>query len=50
MQILQRLLNLYQKNRDIISSSSDVEEEGAEWCECSVKVFIGRFSSKLVSD
>ena len=42
--------------RDIKSSSSDDEEEGAEykvkrisnneWCECSAKVFVGRCSSK----
>ena len=41
---------------DIISSSSDDEEEGAEykvkrisnneWCECSAKAFSGRCSSK----
>ena len=41
---------------DIISSSSDDEEEGAEykvkrisnneWCECSAKAFVGRCSSK----
>ena len=41
---------------DINSSSSDDEEEGAEykvkrisnneWCECSAKVFVGRCSSK----
>ena len=40
----------------IISSSSDDEEEGAEykvkrisnneWCECSAKAFVGRCSSK----
>ena len=44
---------------DIISSSSDDEEEGAEykvkrisnneWCECSAKAFVGRCSSKQVS-
>ena len=43
-------------NRDINSSSSDDEEEGAEykvkrisnneWCECSAKAFVGRCSSK----
>ena len=42
--------------RDIVSRSSDDEEEGAEykvkrlinykWCECSAKVFVGRCSSK----
>ena len=42
--------------RDINSSSSDDEEEGAEykvkrvsdneWCECSAKAVIGRCSSK----
>ena len=42
--------------RDIISSSSDDEEEGAEykvkwisnseWCKCSAKAVIGRCSSK----
>ena len=41
---------------DIVSSSSDDEEEGAEykvkrisnneWCQCCAKVFFGRFSSK----
>ena len=41
---------------DINSSSSDDEEEGAEykvkrisnneWCECSAKAFVGRCSSK----
>ena len=41
---------------DIISSSSDDEEEGAEykvkwisnneWCKCSTKAFVGRCSSK----
>ena len=41
---------------DIVSSSSDDEEEGAEykvkrlsnkeWCECSAKVFVSRCSSK----
>ena len=41
---------------DIISSSSDDEEEGAEyevkwisnneWCECSANAFVGRCSSK----
>ena len=41
---------------DIISSSSDDEEESAEykvkrasndeWCECSPKAFVGRCSSK----
>ena len=41
---------------DIISSSSDDEEEGAEykvkrisnseWCECSAKAVVGRCSSK----
>ena len=44
---------------DIISSSSDDEEEGVEykvkrisnnkWCECSAKAFVGRCSSKQVS-
>ena len=43
-------------NRDINSSSSDNEEEGAEykvkqisnseWCECSAKAVVGRCSSK----
>ena len=43
-------------NIDINSSSSDDEEEGAEykvkqistnkWCECSAKAFTGRCSSK----
>ena len=43
-------------NRDINSSSSDDEEESAEykvkwisnsdWCECSAKAVIGRCSSK----
>ena len=43
-------------NRDINSSSSDDEEEGAEykvkwisnseWCECSAKAVVGRCSSK----
>ena len=43
-------------NRDINSSSSDDEEEGAEyklkqisnseWCECSTKAVVGRCSSK----
>ena len=42
--------------RDIKSSSSDDEEEGAEykvkwisnneWCKCSTKAFVGRCSSK----
>ena len=42
--------------KDIISSSSDDKEEGAEykvkrisnneWCECSVKAVVGRCSSK----
>ena len=41
---------------DVNSSSSDDEEEGAEykvkrisnneWCECSAKAFVGRCSSK----
>ena len=41
---------------DIVSSSSDVEEEGTEykvkrlsnyeWCECSATVFVGRCYSK----
>ena len=44
---------------DIISSSSDDQEEGAEckvkriskneWCECSAKAFVSRRSSKQVS-
>ena len=43
-------------NSDINISSSDDEEEGAEykvtwisnneWCECSAKTVVGRFSSK----
>ena len=43
-------------NRDINSSSSDDEEEGAEykvkqisnneWCECSTKAIVGKCSSK----
>ena len=45
---------------DINSSSSDDDEEGAEYkvkrisnnerCECSVKAVVGRCSSKQVSD
>ena len=44
---------------DIISSSSDDEDEGVEckvkwisnneWCECSAKAVVGRCSSKQVS-
>ena len=39
---------------DINSSSSDNEEEGAEykvseWCKCSAKAVVGRCSSKQVS-
>ena len=50
-------LNSLQPNpKDINSSSSDDEEEGAEykvkrisnneWCKCSAKAFVGRCSSR----